>query len=551
MPNISNLKISYFQTVIMLSGFPLPSSHSDDPETAENRHPDRESNRASGQFPATRSKSSQASEIAEKTASQQVESRAWVTEVGHNGAPDFSSTLSNRSTNRPQQWVTGLGHKRSTRGLSQRGSIYQFRVRVPADLRAIVGSTHVKRSLRTDSLSVAIRMSRKVAAEVDAMFETKRLEIGLAVEDRLLPSASVPATVEKTIERRSEKASTKTTGVTLSQVYDRYLADPTKRRSARTMLAHQTTRRVVEDVLGADTPIASITRDQCRDLLETLRWLPVNMAKKFGDVGVRDAAKTAKADRSIRTINATNLNAYMARFATMMNWAVTEELIGRNPARGLQVADTIHPQDRRKPFEPWQLQRIFNAPIYTGCKDEQNGYSVVGSHIAVGARFWVPLICLFSGMRLNEACQLDVTDVREIEGILCFVISEKSLVGTRDKSLKTKSSERIVPAHPELLAIGLSAFVERKRREGAAKLFDDLPLGKRGFRSVAFSRWFTRFLISIDASSDLTCFHSFRHGLPARVLHSKDRDIDASIALRVVGPLERGISSCASVSPPA
>ena len=212
------------------------------------------------------------------------------------------------------------------------------------------------------------------------------------------------------------------------------------------MLAHQTTRRVVEDVLGASTPIASITRDQCRDLLETLRWLPVNMAQKFGDVRVRDAAKAAKADLSIRTINTTNLNAYMARFATMMNWAVTEELIGRNPARGLQIAETVHPHDRRKPFELWQLQRIFNAPIYTGCKDEQNGYSVVGTHIAVGARFWVPLICLFSGMRLNEACQLDVTDVREIEGVLCFVITEQSLVGTRDKSLKTRSSERIVPA---------------------------------------------------------------------------------------------------------
>jgi len=110
-----------------------------------------------------------------------------------------------------------------------------------------IGSSHVKRSLRTDSRSLAIRLSRKVAAEIDAMFEAKRLEIGLRFEGRLLPSASVPQTVVETIKPRSEKASAKTTGVTLSQVDDRYLADPTKRRSARTMLAHQTTRRVVED----------------------------------------------------------------------------------------------------------------------------------------------------------------------------------------------------------------------------------------------------------------------------------------------------------------
>ncbi|MDP3549176.1 MAG: hypothetical protein Q8R81_02135 [Novosphingobium sp.] len=92
----------------------------------------------------------------------------------------------------------------------------------------------------THSLSIAIRMSRKVAADIDAMVEAKRLEIGLAVEGRLLPPATVPQTVTETIKPRSERAPAMTTGMPLSQVYHRYLGDPTKRRSARTMLAHQT-----------------------------------------------------------------------------------------------------------------------------------------------------------------------------------------------------------------------------------------------------------------------------------------------------------------------
>jgi hypothetical protein len=49
-------------------------------------------------------------------------------------------------------------------------------VRVPADLREAIGRVHVDRSLRTDSRSLAIRLSRKVAAEIDEMFEAKRLE---------------------------------------------------------------------------------------------------------------------------------------------------------------------------------------------------------------------------------------------------------------------------------------------------------------------------------------------------------------------------------------
>jgi integrase len=238
------------------------------------------------------------------------------------------------------------------------------------------------------------------------MFEAKRLEVGLPVDDCLLENPESPKTVVPTIWGRSVGASVPTSGLTLSQAYEHFLGDPTKRRSDRTMLAHHTTRRVVEDVLGAKTPIAEITRDDCRELLETLRFLPVNLAKRFGDLGVREASRVAKADDTIRTINATNLNAYMARFATMLNWAVAEEHLARNPARGLQLAETVHPRDRRKPFESWQLRRIFNAPIYTGCKDEQQGYADIGDIIGSGARYWVPLICLWSGMRLNEACQL-------------------------------------------------------------------------------------------------------------------------------------------------
>ncbi len=251
------------------------------------------------------------------------------------------------------------------------------------------------------------------AFEIEAHFERTRRDNGLPFDERL----TIPHQVSNgvmTISSRSRQASVadhKTqTGastatlnplLTLSDIYDRYIKDPTRRRSARTMLAHESTRRVVEDVLGASTPIANITREQCRDLLETLRWLPVNHSKKHGKLSVRDAAALAKRDDRIKTINPTNLNAYMARFATMMNWAVSEEYLGRNPARGLQLAETVHPQDRRQPFEVWQLQRIFNAPIYTGCKDAQNGYAVPGPVIATGARYWVPLISLFTGMRLT------------------------------------------------------------------------------------------------------------------------------------------------------
>ncbi|WP_420708932.1 DUF6538 domain-containing protein [Erythrobacter sp. WG] len=162
--------------------FPLPSPHSDHPETAENRHPDRESNPATAQSPATRSSPPQHPEKHRKTASGQAKSRVCSTGVSYNRDADSRITLSDRSKNRRADCHTRLPYNPPARGVWLRGAIYQFRVRVPADLRDALGCVHVDRSLRTDSRSLAVRLSRKVAAEVDAIFEAKRLEIGLAVE---------------------------------------------------------------------------------------------------------------------------------------------------------------------------------------------------------------------------------------------------------------------------------------------------------------------------------------------------------------------------------
>ncbi|KEO87797.1 hypothetical protein EH31_06475 [Erythrobacter longus] len=383
-------------------------------------------------------------------------------------------------------------------------------------------------------------MARLAAFDIESMFERTRVQNGMLPKDEVVIQATIEATASKTISVRSAKDHEPTTLMTLSEVYERFLSDPARSISDRSMLAHHTTRRVVEDVLGASTPITSIEREDCRDLLDTLRWMPRNLAKKFSGINVRDAANSARNNSEIRTINTTNVNAYMSRFATMLNWAVVEDYLGKNPARGLRIAGSVHPKDRRQPFAAWQLHNIFHAPIYVGCKDEQHGYAVSGNTIASGARYWVPLIALFSGMRLNEICQLDVSDIRSLDDVQCLVISEQSISGTTDKSLKTKSSERIVPMHPSLAELGLIKFVQSKKAAGSLKLFDDLPLGRRGFRSVSFSRWFSRFLVSAGAAADRTCFHSFRHGFRDS---ARNAGIDRDVTLRLGGWVTGGSGS--------
>jgi integrase len=196
------------------------------------------------------------------------------------------------------------------------------------------------------------------------------------------------------------------------------------------------------------------------------------------------------------------------------------------------VPDPTLRRDKRLPFSTAQLRAIFAAPLYTGCLDDGNGYATPGTSRPRNARFWIPLASLFCGLRLNEACQLDVSDIRLIEDIACFVITERSASNTTDKRLKTASSERVVPIHPELLSLGFMEFVAGRRRAGEAKLFGEVGLGATGYRSTTFSAWFARFAAKAGASSKKTCFHSLRHGFRDAL---REAQVPRDIALALGG----------------
>jgi len=66
-------------------------------------------------------------------------------------------------------------------------------------------------------------------------------------------------------------------------------------------------------------------------------------------------------------------------------------------------------------------------------------------------RFWIPVICMFSGMRQNEIAQLYINDIVQEDGIWRFNITEYS----EDKRVKSKAGHRMVPIHPVLLSLGI------------------------------------------------------------------------------------------------
>jgi integrase len=361
---------------------------------------------------------------------------------------------------------------------------------------------------------------------IEREFEEARARVGLPVDLRIL--AEPPPERLGSVETAGPVAPDP--GMTLRQLYDAYMTDPTTDWSPRTRLAYETTRKLVLGILGADTPIRSITRAQCREMIETLRWQPRHARKLYPGLGPVEIAAKAREQGRADLMSASNLNTYLNKLGGVFNFAMREELMDRNPARGLRVPDPTLRRDKRLPFSTAQLQAIFTAPLFTGCRDDGHGYAFPGDKRPRNARFWLPLIALYCGLRQNEACQLDVSDVRLVDDVHCFVVSASSQVDTTDKRLKTASSARTVPVHPDLVALNFIPFVAQRRHAGEAKLFPEVGMGATGYRSTTFSAWFTRFTRKAGASSSKTCFHSFRHNFRDALREARvERDISLAL----------------------
>jgi integrase len=114
-------------------------------------------------------------------------------------------------------------------------------------------------------------------------------------------------------------------------------------------------------------------------------------------------------------------------------------------------------------------------------KDELHVLFVEGERDA-GYRYWAPLMCLFTGMRREEAIQLRVTDISDNFKVWHFVLQP-------GEGQSTKSDEaRVVPIHKELIRLGFLDFVKAAKKSGREWLFDPQPTGN------AFGQWWGRYM---------------------------------------------------------
>lgn len=449
------------------------------------------------------------------------------TQLSHNRVRDAALSYSNDDVIVDPQCSTRVSHRRPI-GLWRRGAVYQYRVRVPHDLVPLIGKTHFSRSLKTAARNEALRALRKVAFEIELEFDGIRVGAG--------HNQTVTAT--KTMQRGPVEQTMvpKVTGPTLKQTIDGYMSDPTRSQSPKSQAVYRSTYATIASILGEDTPVRDIGRDTCRDLLSIVQNLPSNARKRFPSLSPSEAAEHAKTN-DIAPMSVANINEYMNKLSNLLNWACKEQWVSRNVATGLRLAVSAKNSDRRRPFSEAQLKKIFNAPLYRGCRDDGNGYATPGQNRPRRGRFWIPLIGLYSGARLNEICQLHTADLRLIDGIWCFDFSADE---SGNKRFKTAASQRLVPIHPTLIKLGILVYLRDRKEARDQRMSPEIAIDAFGMHSGRVSRWFARYLNSCGAAGEGVCFHSFRHSFRDAL---REAGIEREMALRLGGWSESGGAS--------
>jgi integrase len=361
-----------------------------------------------------------------------------------------------------------------------------------------------------ETLAPALLQRLAIASKDAIAVESCRLAGDLDAEPK-------SALVKAQLAREAEKAGP---GETLLELFDLYADQRSAEGRKRSDTLIQD-RKIIEQFsafVGRDRHPKSVTAADVRSYRDTLRQLPSKWTERrdFRGLSMREAAAKARG-MEFESLSLATINKHLSTISPLYTWLIRERWDVVNPCTGL-FFDKVKKR-KRPPFTTERLNIILNSPLFTGFRGDGKEH-LPGNSRADDWRYWTPLLCLFTGMRIGEAAQLRVGDVNEHAPGL-WVIDIHHLP---EKGQTTKAGEsRATVAHGKLVEIGFPDFVERQRKraavDGDSRLFPGLVASERDQIGAVPSEFFRDYLTRIKVKKGRDGFgaHSFRHELADRL----------------------------------
>jgi len=434
--------------------------------------------------------------------------------------------------------------------------VYYFRLVIPVALRPVLGKIEVKKTLQTSNLRQAILMAKELSIKVEKAFQGVRLTMigikkpepiqlgtitfnrttsnGVSVENVIIEADSREEEVDMALAlhdafkghpdafRELVKAAEEEV-VYLTALIDKYCAEKAREKAwvAETTDEFRGIFNRLVEILG-DIPVGTIQRSQARLYKETMMLLPPNMNKQKLYRG--KSIKEVTSMRAPKTLGISTLNKNIGVVSSLFEWARRNGYVRENYFDGLCLKKKVNAHEERSIFTVDDLTSLFSTPIFT---EKKFGYPY---------QYWVPLIGLYTGARLEEIAQLHLEDIRQVDGVWVFDIKAEG-----DRSLKTASSTRLVPVHSALIQLGLLTYCEQLKVRRETRLFHELVQNRTGKYSPRVSKWFNeRYRPSCGVVAPGKVFHSFRHTVDDVL---KQKGVEVSKIKAILGHKDNDITT--------
>lgn len=183
----------------------------------------------------------------------------------------------------------------------------------------------------------------------------------------------------------------------------------------------------------------------------------------------------------------------IAPLQALLNVAVDAGKLKANPWAGLKI-DTSDSTTRL----PWRTEDLKKLV------ETNNARSDAGR--------WLLPLGLYTSARIGELAQLELTDIKQIDGVWCIEVHDRRTEGHQNRTVKTKAGERLIPIHQHLIDLRFLEFVESARKAGGRFVFPKfVQRGKRRPGDLAGLDFLKlREGAGVELDERFT-FHSLRH----------------------------------------
>ena len=293
------------------------------------------------------------------------------------------------------------------------------------------------------------------------------------------------------------------------------------RRNKRRKETIGETEQTYEDVkeLIGDKPIGEYTNLDGRNFRTAIISLPKNRKKmkQYRDFNLLQLLEMdVPEDDRLSVDTQTKL---ISRMTSLWNFLIDEypEYVTQNVFKKKSVTVTSRKaKDKRESFTDEDIKTIFHhknflPAIFEGHRRQTIKYPY----------YFVPILAVMMGARLEEICQMRVTDIKKVNGIWVYRIREEGRYNEEETRVKNPYSERDIPLHPELIdTLRFVQYVNHIKKLGHERVFWELP--KRGnvyHRNVG--KFFNeKYLVKIGIKKRGKSFHSFRHSVETHLTNA-------------------------------